>query len=165
MPVLSEGFLDIQAIVECRCTLKLVCDMITTYSRIAQYNKYSQHSSIINVSLAKWLSVHLWTKWFWIIIRLLSLKCKSVGLKHCDYCKAFSEYLNDIHGIYKNISTIQYSPDKKRKILIKFNDVIANMLSNKKRQPVVTELFIRSGKLNISFMLYNLILQYWKLLD
>ena len=44
--------------------------------------------------------------------------------------------------------------------MIKFNEVIANMLSNKKRQPVVTELFIRRGKLNISFMLYNLILQY-----
>lgn len=91
---------------------------------------------------------------------MLSLKRKSVGLKHCDDCKTFSEYLNDMDGIYKNISTIQYSPNKKRKIVIKFNDVIADMLSNKKRQPVVTELFIRSGKLNISFMLYNLLLQY-----
>ena len=39
---------------------------------------------------------------------------------------------------------------KKRKILIVFDDMIADMLSNKKLNPIVTELFIRDRKLNIS---------------
>ena len=52
-------------------------------------------------------------------------------------------------GIYKNIDTIQYNPNKKCKILIKFDYMIANILSNKKHQPVVTGLFIRSRKMNI----------------
>ena len=49
--------------------------------------------------------------------------------------------------IYKNIE--EYNPNKKRKILIFFDDMIADMLSNKKRYPIVTELFIKGGKLNI----------------
>ena len=50
--------------------------------------------------------------------------------------------------IYKNIE--EYNPNKKQKILIVFDDFIANVLSNKKLNPVVTELFIRGKKLNIS---------------
>ena len=50
--------------------------------------------------------------------------------------------------IYKNID--EYNPNKKRKILIVFDDMIADMLSNKKHNPIVTELFIRERKLNIS---------------
>ena len=51
---------------------------------------------------------------------------------------------------YKNIE--EYNPNKKRKILIIFDDMIADMLSNKKLNPIVTELFIRSRKLNISIV-------------
>ena len=43
--------------------------------------------------------------------------------------------------IYKN--TEDYNPNKKRKILIVFDDVIADMLCNKELNPIVTELFIR----------------------
>ena len=50
--------------------------------------------------------------------------------------------------IYKNID--EYNPNTKRKILILFDDTIADMLSNKKLNPIVTELFIRGRKLNIS---------------
>ena len=49
--------------------------------------------------------------------------------------------------IYKNIE--EYSPNKKRKILIVFDDIIADMLRNKKPNPLVTKLFIRGRKLNI----------------
>ena len=49
--------------------------------------------------------------------------------------------------IYKNIE--EYSPNKQCKILIVFDDMIAYMLSNKKLNPIVTELFIRGRKLNI----------------
>ena len=52
--------------------------------------------------------------------------------------------------IYKNIE--QCNPNKKRKILIVLDDIIADILSNKKREPVVTELFIRRRKLNISLI-------------
>ena len=45
-----------------------------------------------------------------------------------------------------------YNPNKKRKILIVFDDMIAHMLSNKKLNPIVTELFIRGRKLNISLV-------------
>ena len=48
---------------------------------------------------------------------------------------------------------------KKRKILIVFDDMIADMLSNNKLNPLVTELFIRGRKLNISLaFITNLIL-------
>ena len=50
--------------------------------------------------------------------------------------------------IYKNIE--EYYPNKKREILIVFDDLTAAMLSNKKVDPIVTELFIRGRKLNIS---------------
>ena len=52
--------------------------------------------------------------------------------------------------IYKNIEG--YNPNKKRKILIVFDNMIADMLSNKKLNPIVTELFIRDRKLNISLV-------------
>ena len=50
--------------------------------------------------------------------------------------------------VYKNIE--DYNPNKKRRLLIVFDDMIADMLSNKKLNPIVTELFIRGRKLNIS---------------
>ena len=52
--------------------------------------------------------------------------------------------------IYKNIE--DYNPNKKHKILIVFGDMIADMLSNKKVNPLVTELFIIGKKLNISLV-------------
>ena len=44
-------------------------------------------------------------------------------------CKAFVEYSNDMDGIYKN--TEEYNANKKCKILIVFDDLIVDMLSNK----------------------------------
>ena len=55
-----------------------------------------------------------------------------------------------MYNIYKNIE--EYNPNKKRKILIVFEEMIADMLSNKKLNSVVTELNIRDRKLNISFV-------------
>ena len=53
-----------------------------------------------------------------------------------------------MQDVYKNIEN--YNPGKKRKIIIVFDDMIADMINNKKINPVVTELFIRGRKLNIS---------------
>ena len=52
--------------------------------------------------------------------------------------------------IYKNIK--EYNPNKKRKILTIFDNVIADMLNNKKLNPLVTELFRRGRKLIISLV-------------
>ena len=52
--------------------------------------------------------------------------------------------------IYKSIE--EYNTNKKHKILIVFDDMIANRLSNKKRNRIVNELFIRGRKLNISLV-------------
>ena len=51
------------------------------------------------------------------------------------------EYFNDIKDVYKSIE--DYNPGKERKYLIKFDNMIADIISNIKRHPVVTELFIR----------------------
>ena len=53
-----------------------------------------------------------------------------------------------MNGIYKTIE--EYILNKERKILIVFDDMIADVLSNKKLNPIVTELFIKVKKLNIS---------------
>ena len=44
------------------------------------------------------------------------------------------------------------NPDKENKILIVFDDMIADMIQNKKLNSIVTELFIRGRKLNIFFI-------------
>ena len=69
-----------------------------------------------------------------------------------------------MNDIYKNIE--EYNPNKERKILIAFDDIIDDMLSNKKLNPIVTELFIRGRKLTfLLFLLDNLILLCQKKLD
>ena len=55
-----------------------------------------------------------------------------------------------MHDVYKNID--DYNPDKENKILIVFDDMIADMINNKKLNSIVTELFIRGRKLNISLV-------------
>ena len=55
-------------------------------------------------------------------------KRQSIGFKHLNDSKDFIEYLNDMDDIYKYIE--EYNPNKKRKILIVFDDMIADMLYN-----------------------------------
>ena len=52
--------------------------------------------------------------------------------------------------IYENINN--YNPNRKRKILIVFDDMIADIMTNKKFQSIIKELFIRCRKLNISLV-------------
>ena len=52
--------------------------------------------------------------------------------------------------VYKNID--EYNADKERKILLVFDDIITDMINNKKLNSVVTDLFIRGRKLNISLV-------------
>ena len=62
--------------------------------------------------------------------------------------KAFIQYSIDMDDIYKNIE--KCNPKKIRKILIVFENVIIDVLSNEKLNPIVTEFFIRGRNLNIS---------------
>ena len=64
--------------------------------------------------------------------------------------KAFIDYLNDMRNVYKNID--DYNPEKEKKILIVFDDVITDMIHNKKLNSIATELFIKGRKLDISLV-------------
>ena len=75
---------------------------------------------------------------------------EKVGLKRFNDPKAFTEYSNGMHDVYKNID--YYNPDKENKILIVLDDMIADMIHNKKLNSIVTELFITGRKLNISLV-------------
>ena len=76
---------------------------------------------------------------------MLINKRESTGLKYLNDRKAFIEYSSELDDIYKNIE--EYNPNKIRKILPVH--MISHMLSNKKLNPILTELFIRGRKLNI----------------
>ena len=71
--------------------------------------------------------------------------------------KVFIEYSNDMDDIYKNIE--EYNPNKKVKILTALDDMIADMVSNKKLNPIVSEIFIKGTKHFPCF--YNTVLL-WK---
>ena len=82
--------------------------------------------------------------------QLLINERESTGLTYINDSKTFFEYSNDMDNVYEDIE--EYNPNKKRKILIVFDDMIADFLSNKKFNPIVIELFIRRRKLNISLV-------------
>ena len=77
-------------------------------------------------------------------------KRESVGINHFNDPQAFIEYSDDMHGIYINID--DHNLDKENKILIVFDDIIADTIHNKRLNSIVTELFIRGRKLNISLV-------------
>ena len=77
-------------------------------------------------------------------------KREGVGINHFKDPKAFIEYSNDMHHVYKNIN--HYKPNKENKTLIAFDDMIVFMINNKKLNSRVTELFIRGRKLHISLV-------------
>ena len=77
-------------------------------------------------------------------------KREGVGIDHFNDPKAFIEYSNDMRDVYKNID--EYKPDKENKILIVFDDKIADIAKNKKLDSIVTELFIRGRKIKISLV-------------
>ena len=60
----------------------------------------------------------------------LTNKRRKVGLDHFDDPKAFMEYSNGLQDVYKNIE--EYNLGKKRKVLIDFDDMIVDMINNKK---------------------------------
>ena len=75
---------------------------------------------------------------------------EKVGIDHHNNPGAYIEYSNDMRDAYKNIN--YYNPDKENKILIVFDDMDADMINHEKLDSIVTELFIRGRKLNISLI-------------
>ena len=69
-------------------------------------------------------------------------KREKVGVKHYDDPKAFIEYSNDMLDVYKNIG--KYNLGKKRKILIVFDDMIADMINNKKLNPIIVNCLLEA---------------------
>ena len=76
--------------------------------------------------------------------------CENVRIKYCNDSNAFIDYSNTMDGVYQNID--DYNPSRKRKILIVFDDMIADIMSNKKFKGMIKELFIRCRKVNISLV-------------
>ena len=73
---------------------------------------------------------------------------ENAGIKHVNDGNAFIEYSNTMDDVYKNID--DYNPNRRRKILIVFDDMIADIMTNKRFQVIINELFIRCRKINIS---------------
>ena len=80
----------------------------------------------------------------------MSKKRKNAGIKHLNDPNAFIECSNTMGDVYEKIDN--YNPNRKRKILIVFDDMIADIMTNKKFQAIIKELFIRCRKLNISLV-------------
>ena len=96
--------------------------------------------------------------------KLLIKKREDAGIKNLDDPSAFIKYSNTMDGIYSNVDN--YSAKQKRKILIVFDDMIADIMTNKKFQAIIKELFIRCKKLNISLVfITSLILEFQKMSD
>ena len=79
---------------------------------------------------------------------LLMEKRENAGIKHLNDPKALIECSNAMDDVYEDID--DYKPTRKRRNLIVFDDMITDIMSNKKIQAVMKELFIRCRKQNIS---------------
>ena len=77
-------------------------------------------------------------------------KRESTGLKYFNDLKDFIEYSNGLQDVHKSID--DNNEDKEWKILIVFDDMLVDMINNKKLNSIATKLFIRGRKLNISLV-------------
>ena len=70
------------------------------------------------------------------------------GIKHLNDSRAFIECSNTMDDVYENIDN--YNPNRIKKILTVFDDMIADIMTNKKFQSIIKDLFISCRKPNIS---------------
>ena len=82
--------------------------------------------------------------------KVLIKKHENAGIKHLNDRNAFIVCSNVMDDVYENIH--DYNLSRKRKILIVFDDMIVDIMTNKRFQPIIKELFIRCIKLNISLV-------------
>ena len=81
-------------------------------------------------------------------IKILFEKYEEISLEEHKDPKVLSESSDNKQDVYKNI--VECTQIKKRKVLIVFDGMIADMISSKKFNQIVTDLFIRGKKLSIS---------------
>ena len=84
--------------------------------------------------------------------QLLIKKREQAGIKNLEDKNVFIEYSNNMDDIYDKIN--DYNKKRKIKFLIVFDDMISHVMSSKKAQQVLKELFIRCRKLNISLIFF-----------
>ena len=82
--------------------------------------------------------------------KFLIKRREDAGIKNLDDPSAFIEYSNTMNNVYNNIDDC--NPKRKRKILIAFDDMIADIMTNKKFKAIIKEPFISCKKLNISLV-------------
>ena len=75
---------------------------------------------------------------------------ENAGIKHVNDGNAFIECSNTMDDVYDSIN--DYNPNRRRKILIVFDDMIADIMTNKEFQAITNELFIRCRKIKISLV-------------
>ena len=75
---------------------------------------------------------------------------ENAGIKHLNDSKPFIDCSNTMNDVYENND--HYNLNRKRKVLIVFDDMIADIMTNKKFQSIIKELFIRCRKINISLL-------------
>ena len=73
-------------------------------------------------------------------------------IKNLNDPKAFIEYSQYMDDVYNNFN--DYNPNRRRKTLIAFDGMIADITNNKKLQAIIKELFIRCRELNISLVFF-----------
>ena len=79
---------------------------------------------------------------------------EGVGIKHLNDPKAFIEYSQYMGDLYNNIN--YNNPNRKRNILIVLHDIIADILTNKKIEAIIKELFLMCRTL-ISCIFYTIL--------
>ena len=84
--------------------------------------------------------------------KYLIKKHEEAGIKHVNNSNACIECSSTMDDVYENI--YDYNPSRKRKIIIAFDDMIADIMVSKKFPAVINDLFIRCRKLNILFFLF-----------
>ena len=82
--------------------------------------------------------------------QFLIKKCEDAGIKNLDDPRECIEYSNTMDVVYSNID--DYNPKRKIKTLTVFDDMIADIMTNKKFQAIIKELFFRCRKLKISLV-------------
>ena len=76
-------------------------------------------------------------------------KREDAGIKHLNDSNAFIECSNTMDDVYENIDNFNLN---RKRLLVVFDDMIADIMTNKKFQAIIKELFIRCRKLNISLV-------------
>ena len=75
---------------------------------------------------------------------------EKIRIKMLKIRKAFLNYLQTTDDVYEDLE--DYNPTKKTKLLLMLDYMLADMKTNKKLSPILTELFLRGRKLNISLV-------------